>query len=240
MKLSKEKIIIMCGGRGKRMQNLSLKTPKPLMKIKDKTILEMKIEKYQKGGFNNFIICVGYKGSLIKKLISKWNKPENIYFSDAGVVAGILKRIDYAKDLFDETVLLTYGDTYSNINLSDLAKVHKESDNEATIAVAPIKSPFGLVEFDGNKKVRQFKEKPMQTYYIGYAAINKKIINITPKEIIEMPDGKGLIEFYKMLMLENKLGVYYFDGMQTTFNTKNELEVAKENIINYYTARQDK
>tara|TARA_B100001971_G_C18030806_1_gene452447 strand:- start:40 stop:759 length:720 start_codon:yes stop_codon:yes gene_type:complete len=239
MKLSKEKIIIMCGGRGKRMKDLTLKTPKPLMKIKDKTILEMKIQKYQKEGFNNFIICIGYKGSLIKKLISKGNNPENISFSDAGVDAGILKRIDYAKDLFNETVLLTYGDTYSNINLSELAKAHRENNNEATIAVAPIKSPFGLVEFDNNNKVTHFKEKPTQTYYIGYAAINKKIIDITPNEIIDMPDGKGLVEFYNMLMLDKKLGVYYYDGLQTTFNTKNELEIAKEKIINFYTSRQN-
>jgi|TARA_B100002003_G_scaffold134126_1_gene124154 glucose-1-phosphate cytidylyltransferase len=229
-------IVILCGGRGRRMGRLSEKVPKPLMKIRNQTILEMKIRKYIEQGFNNFVLCIGYKGDLIRKLISDKDFSNKIIFSEAGSRAGILKRIISAKDLFSDYVLITYGDTYSNIDLSDLAASHCKNNNEATIVVAPIKSPFGLVEYDNNYRVTYFKEKPVLNYYIGYAAINKNALEATPNKIINKPDGEGLIEFYNMIMLAKKLGVYYHDGLQVTFNTEDELTLAKERIINFYTS----
>ena len=218
------------------MGRLSEKVPKPLMKIRNQTILEMKIRKYIEQGFNNFVLCIGYKGDLIRKLISDKDFSNKIIFSEAGSRAGILKRIISAKDLFSDYVLITYGDTYSNIDLSDLAASHCKNNNEATIVVAPIKTPFGLVEYDNNYRVTYFKEKPVLNYYIGYAAINKNALEATPNKIINMPDGEGLIEFYNMIMLAKKLGVYYHDGLQVTFNTEDELTLAKERIINFYTS----
>ncbi len=218
------------------MGRLSEKVPKPLMKIRNQTILEMKIRKYIEQGFNNFVLCIGYKGDLIRKLISDKDFSNKIIFSEAGSRAGILKRIISAKDLFSDYVLITYGDTYSNIDLSDLAASHCKNNNEATIVVAPIKSPFGLVEYDNNYRVTYFKEKPVLNYYIGYAAINKNALEATPNKIINKPDGEGLIEFYNMIMLAKKLGVYYHDGLQVTFNTEDELTLAKERIINFYTS----
>jgi|TARA_B100001964_G_C14239968_1_gene604465 glucose-1-phosphate cytidylyltransferase len=229
-------IVILCGGRGRRMGRLSEKVPKPLMKIRNQTILEMKIRKYIEQGFNNFVLCIGYKGDLIRKLISDKDFSNKIIFSEAGSRAGILKRIISAKDLFSDYVLITYGDTYSNIDLSDLAASHCKNNNEATIVVAPIKTPFGLVEYDNNYRVTYFKEKPVLNYYIGYAAINKNALEATPNKIINKPDGEGLIEFYNMIMLAKKLGVYYHDGLQVTFNTEDELTLAKERIINFYTS----
>ena len=146
------------------MGRLSEKVPKPLMKIRNQTILEMKIRKYIEQGFNNFVLCIGYKGDLIRKLISDKDFSNKIIFSEAGSRAGILKRIISAKDLFSDYVLITYGDTYSNIDLSDLAASHCKNNNEATIVVAPIKSPFGLVEYDNNYRVTYFKEKPVLNY----------------------------------------------------------------------------
>ncbi len=218
------------------MGRLSEKVPKPLMKIRNQTILEMKIRKYIEQGFNNFVLCIGYKGDLIRKLISDKDFSNKIIFSEAGSRAGILKRIISAKDLFSDYVLITYGDTYSNIDLSDLAASHCKNNNEATIVVAPIKTPFGLVEYDNNYRVTYFKEKPVLNYYIGYAAINKNALEATPNKIINKPDGEGLIEFYNMIMLAKKLGVYYHDGLQVTFNTEDELTLAKERIINFYTS----
>jgi len=218
------------------MGRLSEKVPKPLMKIRNQTILEMKIRKYIEQGFNNFVLCIGYKGDLIRKLISDKDFSNKIIFSEAGSRAGILKRIISAKDLFSDYVLITYGDTYSNIDLSDLAASHCKNNNEATIVVAPIKSPFGLVEYDNNNRVTYFKEKPVLNYYIGYAAINKNALDKTPNKIINKPDGEGLIEFYNMIMLGKKLGVYYHDGLQVTFNTEDELSLAKEKLIKFYTS----
>ena len=67
------KIAIMCGGRGKRLGELTEKIPKPLVKVNDQIILNVKLEQYLKQGFKDFIFCIGYKGSLIKKTVSSLN-----------------------------------------------------------------------------------------------------------------------------------------------------------------------
>ena len=70
--------------------------------------------------FKNFIFCIGYMGDQIKEFILKKKLPINISFSDSGLNAGILKRLYDAKDLIDETILMTYGDTFADLNLNNL------------------------------------------------------------------------------------------------------------------------
>jgi len=228
----------MCGGRGKRLGKLTENFPKPLMKIGDKTILELKLRNYIHQGFSNFILCVGYKGDLIKKAVEKFDCSGNFEFSDEGEPAGILKRLYVAKDLFCEKVIVTYGDTFTDINLLQLFETHVKSDNEATIVVAPIQNPFGLVEFDKSSKVTYFKEKPILNYYIGYAVINKSALELIPQKIIDMPDGDGLVTFYRILMAMEKLGAFYHSGLQITFNTEDELKRVQEKFVDFYTARE--
>ena len=229
------KILIMCGGRGKRLGDLTEDPPKPLVKINDKTILENKIYQYQSQGFNDYIFCIGYRGDMIKNLIDeKTNIIAN--YSDAGLDAGILFRLNYAKDLFEDSVLMTYGDTYTDLELNALIKTHNNSDNEATIVVSPIQNPFGLVEFDKNNQVTYFKEKPILNYYIGYAIINKSSLDILPKSSVDLPDGQGLVELYRTLQQKNLLGCYYHSGLEATFNTKEELVSAKNKMNRFYTA----
>lgn len=233
------KICIMCGGRGKRLGKLTERIPKPLIRINDKTVLELKMRNYIQQGFNDFILCIGYKGESIKETVRTYGFAEKVTFSDKGETAGILNRLYAAKDLFDDKIILTYGDTYTDIELKQLTAVHESSDNEATIVVAPIRNPFGLVEFDHNHKVTYFKEKPVLNYYIGYAVINKSALDIVPEKVIEMPDGEGLVMFYKILMAMDKLGTFFHSGLQITFNTEKELKLAQKQIIDFYTSRED-
>lgn len=233
------KIAIMCGGKGRRFGKLANKIPKPLVRIKDKTILQMKIEKYIEQGFDEFIICIGYKGDLIREFVEKSDFSSMVKFSDAGESAGILKRLHVAKESLDERILITYGDTYSNINLPKLVETHDGNSNEGTIVVAPIMSPFGLVEYDGNGKVTSFREKPVLNYYVGYAVINKSAFDLIPKEVIDMPDGEGLVTCFRILMAMERLGVYYYPGLQITFNTENKLRIAENKLVEFYTSREE-
>jgi len=232
------KIAIMCGGKGRRLGKLTKMTPKPLIKVTNQTILELKLNHYCEKGFKEFILCIGYKGELIRKTVSKFDRDVKIDFSDAGVEAGILSRLYTARHLFDEQVIMTYGDTFADLDLDQFIYTHRSSDNEATIVVAPIENPFGLIEFDKGNKVTSFHEKPVFNYYIGYAIINKSAFNIIPEAVIKMPNGQGLVIFYKILAAMNKLGVYYTSGLQVTFNTPEELYKAKDTIIRFYSNRE--
>ena len=75
-------------------------------------------------------------------------------------------------------------------------------------------------------------------YYIGYAVINKSALELVSHKIIDMPDGEGLVMFYKILMAMEKLGAFYHSGLQITFNTEDELRIVQEKFINFYTARE--
>ena len=149
------KMLILCGGRGKRMEGSSSNLPKALQKISSLSILEHKIHYYYNQGIKNIVLAIGYKGEIIKDIISNTEFPLdlNIEYSDAGVRAGILKRISVASKLFNESMLVTYGDTFTNIIFKDLLDIHHNSDNDTTIVTAPFQNPFGLIEFDSDYKV---------------------------------------------------------------------------------------
>jgi len=239
MKKGRDAILIMCGGRGRRLGTMTKKLPKPLIEIGGMAILELKLRNYKRQGFKDFIICLGYKGDQIKEAVRRFDLPVKCRFSDAGEPAGILKRLYAAKGLFGERVILTYGDTFSDIDLTGLSAAHIRDCNEATIVAAPIQNPFGLIEFNKNNKIISFREKPVLNYYIGYAVINKSALGLIPSNIIDMPDGEGLIAFYKALIEAGKLGVYYHAGRQITFNTEDELKLARKKILSFYTIKEE-
>ncbi|MCW7466212.1 nucleotidyltransferase family protein [Leptospira levettii] len=238
--MKKTKIVIMCGGRGKRLGEITEKIPKPLVKIGSQTILQLKYENYYNQGFRDFIFCIGYKGDLIRNEVSSFAKDGNIEFSDSGEDAGILKRLHAALPLMSDSIILTYGDTFTDLDLNQLVSLHEESKCEATIVVAPIQNPFGLVEFDSRNRVTSFKEKPTLNYYIGYAVLDKSSFDYAPEKVFHLEDGQGLVTFYKIMIALDKLNTFYHSGLQITFNTEDELKVAQKQLIQFYTSVEEK
>ena len=230
----------MCGGRGSRMGDITSDLPKPLVEINNKPILAYKIENYINQGFDNITLALGYKKNKVKKLIDSY--PERIKskvnFSFAGESVGILERLYVALKDYNAPALVTYGDTITNINLNQLYNHHVDSDNKATIVVASIMNPFGLVEYSQNNKVTIFKEKPLLNYFIGYFVINSSSIKKLKKKTIILPDGQGIVATFHNFIKQNKLGSYFYDGEKITFNTPSELELAKKKIINFYTSKE--
>lgn len=217
------------------MGRLTKKVPKPLIKLRGKTILEIKLDEYIRQGFQEFIFCIGYRGDLIRKAVQKYEPRIQASFSDAGENASIFERLYVARELFDGEVLMTYGDTFTDIDLSQLIVVHREGRNEATIVTASIQNPFGLVETNVRGQVVSFREKPVLSYYIGYAVIRKSALNFAPHEIRAMPDGEGLVAFYRILMALEKLGAYDHAGLRISFNTPDELKRAEIELSKFYT-----
>lgn len=229
------KIAVMCGGRGTRLKSLTQKVPKPLTVINGKTVLGLKIDQYIKQGYNDYIFCVGYKGDMIREYINTEYKQINATFSDSGVESGILARLYNARKYFSEKILMTYGDTISKINISDFVSAHNRSRNKLTITLAQIKSPFGIVKINDNKQVKSFKEKPIFNYFIGYAIINSYVLEEIPKTFINSADAKGIISLFDYMIKKNSIGAYLYAGHKLTFNTKEELDIARNEIKNYYT-----
>lgn len=176
------KVVILAGGFGTRIGEETAVIPKPLVPIGDMPILWHIMKIYSTYGFNDFIICLGYKGNCIKEFFSKLKmfesdvtfdysngfnmtfhneskNPWKVTLVDTGLnsmTGGRLKRIAHL--IGEDDFMFTYGDGLSNIDLNALIKSHKESNKLATVtAVRPV-ARFGSMVLD-DSSVTEFKEK---------------------------------------------------------------------------------
>jgi glucose-1-phosphate cytidylyltransferase len=177
------KVIILAGGLGTRLSEETTIKPKPMVEIGGKPILWHIMKYYSKFGFNDFVICLGYKGNLIKeyfinyythnsdlmvdlsnneiKIIAPSKEEFKVTLIDTGLntnTAGRIKRIKEYTD--NDTFMLTYGDGVSNINLNDLLNFHKDKSRLVTLSTVQNPGRFGNLNLDEGGIVTSFQEKP--------------------------------------------------------------------------------
>ncbi|MGE7690582.1 glucose-1-phosphate cytidylyltransferase [Lysinibacillus sp. NPDC097214] len=178
------KVVILAGGFGTRISEESHLKPKPMIEIGGKPILWHIMKTYSHYGFNDFVICLGYKSFYVKEYFAHYflhesdvtfdfrngNKqiihhvtaePWKVTLVDTGLetmTGGRLKRV---KDYLDnETFMLTYGDGVSDVNIKDLIEYHKSHGKSATVTTIQPSGRFGALEIGGDNEVFGFKEKP--------------------------------------------------------------------------------
>ena len=216
--------IILCGGKGERLRPITNDVPKPLVKINNKPILHYVIEHLKKFNIGNINIASGYKSSVLKRYISENKYDINIDIYDSGDV-DIIKRIQDILAVVQKDVIVLYGDTISNVDITDLISNHRKSSKEITMTVWPLKLAYGLVEIAEDGTVESFAEKPILDKWIniGYFYINKHyrdyIIN------------HNSFEYFLLDASNNKsINAYKHLGLHITVNTLSELEEAQSNI----------
>ena len=233
------KTLILCGGRGLRLRPLTDTIPKPLVHLNGKPIIHHSIDTFIKKGFNKFIICVGYKGEMVKDYLLKQEFDATLEFCNSGDSASMLARIHDASKLLSENTIVSYGDTLIDIDLNQLLESHIAKHAKITIITADVKSPFGLVKTDVNGRVDSFEEKPTQSYYIGHMILQKYLLQEFDNNILELPDGDGLVSLFKRLISEGLLYTYQYNGPQITFNTQSELNQAQSDFIAFFTHQEE-
>ena len=177
------KAVILAGGLGTRLSEETGIKPKPMVEIGGKPILWHIMKMYSMYGINEFVICLGYKGYIIKEYFSNYflqetdvlidtsknsiqtleSESENwkIYLIDTGkdtMTGGRIKRIK--KYVGDETFMLTYGDGVANVNIEQLIKEHKKAGKLATVTAVMPAGRFGGLKIKDNGNVSHFIEKP--------------------------------------------------------------------------------
>ena len=175
------KCVILAGGKGTRISELSKVVPKPMIKVLGKPIIFRIINHYYKYGFKDFIIAAGYKKNFIINYFKKKKlKGLKIKVVDTGLntmTGGRLKRLK--KYLNDEIFMLTYGDGLSNVNLRKLVNFHKKNKKIATLTAVRPPARFGAIRIKGNK-IKYFKEKSkLDVGWIngGFFVFHRKIFN---------------------------------------------------------------
>lgn len=201
------KVVILAGGFGTRLSEYTSKIPKPMVKINNKPILIHIMEHYNKFGFNEFYIAIGYKGNVIKKYFTKQKFNWNVKLINTGLntmTGGRLKRLK--KIIGDETFMMTYGDGISDINLNRLLKFHKRNKKLVTLSAVRPPARFGAIKIKGNK-VKLFKEKDkvdegwinggffvMEPKFLNYIKNDKTFLE---KEPLENIGKKGQLMAFK-------------------------------------------
>ena len=241
------KAVILAGGLGTRISEETSIKPKPMVEIGNKPILWHIMKIYSSYGINDFVICCGYKGYVIKEFFanyflhtsdvtfnmknnkmevhSKRAEPWNVSLVDTGdstMTGGRLKRVsDY---LNDETFCFTYGDGLADINIKNLIDFHKKSNTKATLTAVQPPGRFGSLEFERGK-VFSFQEKPKG----DKSWINGGFFVLDP-EVINYIDGDNSIweqTPLKKLAKEGELSAYHHEGFwqpMDTLRDKNTLE----------------
>ena len=177
------KVVILAGGLGTRISEESHLKPKPMIEVGDAPILWHIMKYYSSYGLNEFIICCGYKGYVIKEYFADYylhrsditfdfsdnNKmivhnnvaePWKVTVIDTGLhtmTGGRLKRIQ--NYVGNETCMMTYGDGVSDVDLDVLLKFHREHGKAATLTAIQPGGRFGVLDIDDSQTVRQFSEK---------------------------------------------------------------------------------
>jgi len=178
------KVVILAGGLGTRISEETDLKPKPMIEIGGKPILWHIMKIYSYFGFNDFVICCGYKGYLIKEYFANYflhqaditldlqnnsmevhqskAEPWKITLVDTGINTMTGGRIKRIQEYIDGTFLLTYGDGVGDIDIKSVIKFHKKNRKKATVTIVQPSGRFGSIQFDNKDEVKvfAFQEKP--------------------------------------------------------------------------------
>lgn len=173
------KLVILAGGLGTRISEETKIKPKPMINIGNKPIIWHLMKIYSHYGIKHFIICLGYKGLILKDKIQKYQKTENwkIDFVDTGkntMTGGRIKRIQkYLKN--DKNFCLSYGDGLCNVNINKLINFHKSKNKIATLTAVKQNNRFGILSIKNNNIVQSIKEKPVEFINGGFFVLSNKV-----------------------------------------------------------------
>lgn len=251
MKKDKIKVVILCGGRGSRLREETEVRPKPLVEIGNRPILWHIMKIYSYYGFKDFVLCLGYKGEMIKDYFLNYEamnndftinlsnrnnitfhnlhleKDWNVTLVNTGDYTQTGARIKKIKEYIDgETFMVTYGDGVGNINIRELLNFHRESKAIGTLTGVHPSSRFGELVVKGQHIV-EFNEKPLISQGFvsgGFFVFNKKFF----KYLSSNEDSYLEREPLTKLSADSQLSVYKHDGFWQCMDTQRELNILNE------------
>ena len=209
------KVVILCGGKGERMGEISAVLPKPLIPIGSRPILWHLMKVFKTHGFNDFILCLGYKGDVIQEYFSEYGKEFNIQFVETGLNETKSQRIAMVERYIDdENFFISYGDDLCDVDLKKVLDTHIKSGRIVTITAVRLTSPYGVIDMDDTGKVLSFQEKPVIDRWIngGFMVANKRIFD-------HLREGELEDHVFKKLVNLCEIGSYKHSGTWKSMTT---------------------
>lgn len=241
------KVVILAGGFGTRISEESQFKPKPMVELGGMPILMHIMKLYSHYGYNDFIICAGYKQHVIKEYFSdyflhtsditydftngknemivhhNYSEPWKVTVADTGLntmTGGRVKRV--REYIGDEPFLLTYGDGVSDVNIRELVEFHKEHGKMVTMSAYNAGQRFGVLDIDCNGFVREFREKTKgdgNLINIGFMVCQPEFIDLIENDATVL-EKEPLERVAKM----GELVAYHHNGFWQCMDTVREKE----------------
>jgi mannose-1-phosphate guanylyltransferase len=229
--------MILAAGLGTRMKDLTDNRPKPLLPVRNTTIIDLAINKLVKSGFKKIIINLHYKGELIREHLEKQHdKNVEIIFSEEPEILGTAGGIAKAKKYFNEqNILVMNSDIFSDISLNNFFKFYRDRRNIATMAVYPSDDNlnYSLVTYDKDQILTGFLKKGQAVakgvntgIFMGIQLLSEKSQNFLK------PHYSSIIKELYLYALRNgyKISVYIHQGIWYDLGTKQNYKDFLENI----------
>lgn len=244
------KVVILAGGFGTRISEESVLKPKPMLEIGGMPILWHIMKEYSNFGYNDFIICAGYKQHIIKQWFSEYflhtsdvtfdfrndeqnlivhkkhTEPWRVTVVNTGLntmTGGRIKRVQ--QYVGDETFFMTYGDGVADIRIDKLLESHKQSHKKATLTATDLIQRFGVLDMDDSNSVHAFKEKVSDgtRINVGYMVLEPVVFDY-------IEGDNTVFEKYPLeeLARENELNAYIHNGFWQCMDTKREKDKLEE------------
>ncbi len=217
------KTVLLCGGEGTRLKELTESIPKPMVEIGGKPILWHIMKMYSHFGFNNFILCLGYKGEKITEHFEPLQEEMgwNITFADTGAKTPTGGRIlKIKKYIEDDVFFANYGDGLADIDLNKLLEFHKSHNKVATITTVKPLCQFGILKMDDNR-ITSFIEKPPLKDWVngGFFVFHKKIFDYLEDNLMLEREP------FERLANEGEVYAYKLDKFWKCMDTYKDMEV---------------
>ena len=251
--------VILCGGKGLRMNRLTASQPKPLSELNGKPIIWHIMNHFSRYGVRDFILPLGFKGEMIREyfnhfyinhldyrlslsdnrveFLDEFSRDWTITFVDTGVdtqTGGRVKMVE--KYIVDDAFFVTYGDGLGDIDIDALLKHHQSMDRLATVTGVDYRSHYGVLTVK-NGAATAFKEKPLLSLIVnaGFFVFNRSVFQYMTD------DKRSSLEstLLKRLAAIDELSVYKHDGYWIGIDTFKDLLTAQQNFHRLSSQNKD-
>lgn len=177
--------VLMAGGKGERLRPMTEKTPKPLLPVGDKAIIDHNVDRLISFGIKHISVTVNYLGEQLEEHFREPRNEVQIQTVREPKFLGTIGSIKFVPEFYNDTVLVMNSDLFTNINYEDFYLHFKEHDADMSVAAIPydVDIPFGILNLDG-RNITGLSEKPHYGYYAnaGIYLIKKAAFNLIPED----------------------------------------------------------
>lgn len=178
--------VLMAGGKGERLRPLTLETPKPLLKVGDKCIIDHNIDRLISYGVKHISVTVNYLKEQIEEHFAEPRGEVKVQTVREPKFLGTIGSIKFVENFYNDTVLVMNSDLFTNINYEDFFLHFKEHDADMSVAAVPysVQVPYGIFKIEERRNITGLVEKPTYDYYAnaGIYLIKKSALDLIPED----------------------------------------------------------